>query len=552
MTISIPPELRVFSFTELTLVDINDIDVDRLLPRLWELIVTQGREFRSQRDAENYVLYLDKLTADSRLEGFADESGKRVLDGWLRSSVVQMGAKGRAKTGTQMAYIYPLTIASYRSGLPKVRNNRNADQLIYRLLAEEIKLRGAKGPAGELRKLLEKAIGDGVEISVAGEWLPTYDGHTKIDVNALLSLYFLEQFEMKAVKTKREESTDEGPLLKIGSAVPSATRGLARDLLDYMAAYGGTVPPAAFVEGFAALVSLRLFQLPLRIARASRHVIATGQQSPDMQDEDSPNPLELYCDFTRTRGSASDELARQCVQRDMEIMRGFLFDRLLLRSLREASDDLDEVRQEFGHLPIADKLTAMVGIRNHPDVRAYATHQIRLIEKATRGDTSDTEADLSFIARVRESGTPPIDQLTSILVEGIGDIGLKNQVKWFWNTGGINKPYGLLSGFVKSRRSWRYAPSDDLLNAILLVCFTRTNNQRRHSRMKIGELLKILEERFGILIARPPAAVDSADNRAAAASNLDAFKRRLRLLGCFDGLSDDFSAQYVRNPVEMT
>jgi hypothetical protein len=549
VTIAIPQELRVFSFTELTLVDINDVDVDRLLPRLWELIVTQGREFKSSRDAENYVLYLDKLTADARLDGFADESGKRVLDGWLRSSVVQMGAKGRAKTGTQMAYIYPLTIASYRSGLPRVRRNRNADQLIYHLLAEEIKLRGAEHPAAELRKLLEKAIGDGVEISVPGEWLPTYDGHTKIDVNALLSLYFLEQFEMKAIAAKRDESED--PFLKtVSSAVPSATRGLAADLLDYMTAYGGRLPPAAFVDRFAALVSLRLFQLPLRIARASRHVIATGQQPTDMQDEDSPNPLELYCDFTRLRGSASDELARQCVQRDMEIMRGFLFDRLLLRSLREASDDLDEARREFDRLAIADKLTAMVEIRRHPDVKAYATHQIRLIERATREDTSGTEEDLSFIAGVRDSGTPPIDQLTSILVEGIGEIGLKNQVKWFWNTGGIKKPYGLLSGFVNSRRSWRYAPSDDLLNAILLVCFTR-KLERPLSRMKIEELLKILEERFGILIARPPTDFDSADNRAAAASNLDAFKRRLRLLGCFDGLSDDFSAQYVRIPVEM-
>ncbi|MGH3280519.1 MAG: hypothetical protein ACRDNW_15460 [Trebonia sp.] len=47
-------------------------------------------------------------------------------------------------------------------------------------------------------------------------------------------------------------------------------------------------------------------------------------------------------------------------------------------------------------------------------------------------------------------------------------------------------------------------------------------------------------DHFGILIDQPPTAFDSVNTRAAAAANLEAFKRRLRLLGCFDSLSDDF------------
>ena len=43
--------------------------------------------------------------------------------------------------------------------------------------------------------------------------------------------------------------------------------------------------------------------------------------------------------------------------------------------------------------------------------------------------------------------------------------------------------------------------------------------------------------------------MDTAENRAAASANLEAFKYRLQLLGAFDGLSDDFSAQRVRNPL---
>jgi hypothetical protein len=89
-----------------------------------------------------------------------------------------------------------------------------------------------------------------------------------------------------------------------------------------------------------------------------------------------------------------------------------------------------------------------------------------------------------------------------------------------------------------------------LMQALLLVCFTVAQGSRIRPRMPISELLDTLRDRFGILIDHPPGTLDSADNRAAAAENFEAFKRRLRLLGCFDGLSDDFSAQYVRNPVE--
>ncbi|KAA9374841.1 hypothetical protein F5972_30015 [Microbispora cellulosiformans] len=544
MTIVIPKQLRSLEFTELTLVELNDIDVDRLLPHLWELVVKQGRMSSAPKDADDYGRYLGALAANERLEGFDDEHGMKVLDGWLRSSIVRIGAKGRARSGTQMDYIQPLTIASYRAGLPKTRRHRHAHTLIYHLLIERMKLFGVEAPEKNLRYALEKAIGAGVEIGIDGQWVPQYDGRTDIDINALLSLYFLEEFTPLGAR----EATSGFR----SSVVPGATRGLARDLLDYLVAYGGRLTPSAFVDRFAALISLRLFQLPLRVARATRHVLNTGERSEDMRDDaDVANPLELYCDFTRVRGSASDELARQCVLRDLEIMSGFMPDRLLLRSLREAAlATLRKRGEEIRNLPMPDSLVAMVGLREDMRINTYA--DIRIQEIETETEENGTDEDLEFIASVRDSEALSIEQLTTLLVEGLSRTALKNQVGWFSSTGGIKKPYGLITGSPNSRRSWRYAPSDDLMYALLLVSFTTAQGPevRLRGRMPIVELLKVLRDRLGILIDRPPAAFDSVDNRAAAAANLEAFKRRLRLLGCFDGLSDDFSAQYVRNPLE--
>ena len=108
MTIVIPKRLRSLEFTELTMVELNDIDVDRLLPHLWELIVKQGRMSSAPKDADNYDHYLGELAADERLVGFDDEQGRRVLDGWLRSSIVRIGAKGRGKHGNADGLHSPL------------------------------------------------------------------------------------------------------------------------------------------------------------------------------------------------------------------------------------------------------------------------------------------------------------------------------------------------------------------------------------------------------------------------------------------------------------
>jgi hypothetical protein len=72
---------------------------------------------------------------------------------------------------------------------------------------------------------------------------------------------------------------------------------------------------------------------------------------------------------------------------------------------------------------------------------------------------------------------------------------------------------------------------------------------RTRPRMKLRYFLQFLEHHFGILVDRPPDFLDGAAFRAAARENFDALKRRLRQMGYFQELSDDFTAQYLRDPV---
>ena len=118
--------------------------------------------------------------------------------------------------------------------------------MIYHLLIDQLELRGVEATKGNLRDQLEKAVGAGVKIGPAGQWTPEYDGQTDVDINALLSLYFLEEFNPQGARNAGREFRS--------SAVPAATSGLADDLLDYLIAYGGRLSPSAFVDRFAALI----------------------------------------------------------------------------------------------------------------------------------------------------------------------------------------------------------------------------------------------------------------------------------------------------------
>ena len=107
MTIIIPKQLRTVEFTELTMVELNDIDIDRLMPHLWELIVKNGRLGPPPKNADDYDYYLNLLAASPRLDGFDDEQGRKVLDGWLRSSVVRIERDRPGGTGRHTDGLHP-------------------------------------------------------------------------------------------------------------------------------------------------------------------------------------------------------------------------------------------------------------------------------------------------------------------------------------------------------------------------------------------------------------------------------------------------------------
>ena len=111
----------------------------------------------------------------------------------------------------------------------------------------------------------------------------------------------------------------------------------------------------------------------------------------------------------------------------------------------------------------------------------------------------------------------------------------------------MREPHGLLTGTAKSRPSWRYAPSNDLLAVLVQVAAARLSQQGVES-IRLQEFLHFLEQRYGILIDRPPDTFKGTEYIAAAHENLRAMQNRLRQMNIFRDLSDDFTIQRLHPP----
>lgn len=532
MTVSLPRTMKSLislSTPSVLEVELNDVDVDRMMTHVLELGVKKGRRAASRTVTTNYDEYLSTLHGSDLVSGFDGEDGLEVLDGWIRASILKMERAGLKRDVSQMGYLRPVTIAAYRSGLPKsTSRHRRADTLTYRSMERHLESKGIEGSHRVIRELFIETFGSGVDLQEFPSTNPTYDGHTEIDIETFLALAFLEQFTGNE-KLSREAKTLDPP-------VPEAIDPLGKDLTEYLSLYGPQAPVAEAISHVSTIISLRLFQLPLISARALDSAYNGSWL-------DAHKGQEIFCDFVGQRGTPSDDLSRLCVLRDLELLRTFFGQRLLLRSLGDAAQIIP-TKPELG-ASAEEVLKGLAALRDNGEINMALAMKLTDIDNAVEPSDEDTK---NFIAEIQESELPAWEKLSSVLVEGLRKRGLENQVKWFWSTGGITKPYGVLAGTLSSRTTWRYAPSDEALTALLMMCFIESDGNRTSKRLPIREVIRRLRERFGLLIDEPPVDFDSADARAACSQNLNAFTDRLQLLGCFEGLSDDFSAQFVTRP----
>src|SRR3954467_5524458 len=106
MKLVLPKASRGYSFPRLFTVEMNDFDVERLLPSVFFLVVTRGRQRgRNLNDPRDLRRYVEALAQHPKVDNFDSEGGRRLLERWSRASVVRMGRAGRARRDEQMEFV---------------------------------------------------------------------------------------------------------------------------------------------------------------------------------------------------------------------------------------------------------------------------------------------------------------------------------------------------------------------------------------------------------------------------------------------------------------
>ena len=144
--------------------------------------------------------YIDSLATHPALVGFDSPEGRRVLERFVRTSLVIIGRVGRVQKGEQILSLVPYTILTHKAGFPAYGSRqRRVDVFIYQTLRDY--LNGDK----YLRDFVKRVFGRGIEIGEAHELGGRYDEQTQLDVLTRLSIAFLDGFENTRPRLDREK-----------------------------------------------------------------------------------------------------------------------------------------------------------------------------------------------------------------------------------------------------------------------------------------------------------------------------------------------------------
>lgn len=553
MKIKLPKDIVGVKFPRISTIDMNDFDIDLFLPSLFFTILSQGRgKARQTNDPQAIAKFIDALANQSDVAGFNDTEGRRVLERLVRTTLITTGSVGRSRVDEQITSIVPYTILAHKPGFPVGSRQRGADTFIYQVLREHL------GAEDALRSFVKTVFGRGVIIGSIAELGGTYDGETRLDTLTRLSIAFLKGFENTRPGSRSRENNAPSPC-------PSLTKELATDLLRYLFEYHTTMPTQAFTHHLLILINFELFNYTLKLVNAVNELIQHPDSLPEaMRDSAENSPPQLYLDFTES-SNHSQEMAKACVRRDIETYQQFLSSNLLLRQLNIYVEKLRNPRYNSiiegvlrPGISGAEYLQGLLWLKNHPTlilgIDAAASFDEDRIRKENMSEDDDPEA-LSWLDDIVDTTESNLERVVSLLVESQKGNAIDHFVKWYWGVGGMKKPQGVLRGTTLSRKSWRYAPTNDLLAVFVQLAAVRLSlpsNQGQVDQelqpIRLQDFLQFLEKRFGILVDRPPSPFEGAEYIAAARENLRAMLRRLRQMGIFRDLSDDFTVQRLHPP----
>jgi len=554
MKIELPDAYKGMKFDKLFSIYFGYFSVEMLLPAFFFLVESKGRHRLKMPNAEKIDEYISALQHHPRLEGFTDEDGKRILEKWAKTSLIVIGKKGRLKPeqSEQILHLQPLSYLTFKAGFPsKLSRLENVHSFLYQLMINTLKKEcdDELQANNAIRSALRTAFADGVMDlpDVPGKDINgKYDGKTELDTETLLSILFMDSFEPAKIG-RRKVKYAETPVCE-GQA-----QRFMHGFIKLITIFKDRMPARELIYNLQTLINFELCIYTLKLIHGTNRLVEKREIPSQYSVDTMPTKPQLYADLTHQPKGLSLEIARQCVSRDLQELSRFFTSLLQLRVLDRFVSDEPDFKEDISGLSSQQYLLTLLELADNPQLQGSANFLIREIKKLneeSQNNDSNIELKQFFERNDNFKKGDSIARLVNILDEAQrGRIG--SQIfGWFRGVGGVDKDYGFIKG-SKHRRTWAYSMSDDLLWTLVHLAsvhpdeIEKDNNAQEPKPLRLVEFLDFLENRYGVMIHKVPDGMTSIEANRAARENLVALQIRLRQMGLFENLSDDFEAQYI-------
>jgi hypothetical protein len=321
-------------------------------------------------------------------------------------------------------------------------------------------------------------------------------------------------------------------------------------MVDLMRAYKNW-SAAEITTSLSCIIALFMYQLPIRTGMAVRELLTEGG-NPELLTDTYNNPMQMYFDFTNDPSGASNALSKASVARDLQVLPNYFADMVLLRETEASARTSKALKGEIESVDGTDRLVKITSLVGDETVENAAGLRLEQLESDFT-ELDDTE-NLEIFQAIRKSSKNNLDALVKVVIADRQKDGMSSIRKWASSLGGLTKEgtkrdHALLSGTMAAPTTWKYSMSEPMLLTLVNLCFLDEKGTNPLSpALEMSSLLERLERRFGVLIGKVPKGLESPEAKQAASENFVAFIAKLKTLGYFRGLSDDFSAQFAERP----
>ena len=513
-------EERVFREPSIFAVDMKAVTLDNVLVNLFMLMRNNGARIKLKlaRNATFHDVntlkekYFKTLETRQELVGFSDYP--EAIESWLRSSLVNMVFRGKAKEN--ISSMRPLHLESYRIRNQKYTRDYNTADQIFIMINQRPEVRDALktymsiGWDNFSRKLVDN---------------PTLD----IDTAGMLHLIKMVDIDPKVVNV----IADISPLLK-------KQADLYCDDVVRLLAYQNSMPRSVFIDYLRILTG---FHLALYF-----HQLV--YQLPKMVDAGSAEESEgwsMVVDMTDRLESDISDIACADMQHLLDGMLNYIKASYTIKAVRRMPGaSLESMNQIFHR------------IKNY-DASIDAYFQVRLSDVLSNYDkeakTEEEREDARTYKSELENYLQFEDTALQKYVLCLMNVGASYQLKYgrqfLDNVSMKNTESALMIDGRSRKHQRRGAIGSKLLEVLvqLLVLTPKECGGFSSNPLSIRQLIKSIRDRYGLIIDgsdEPRFSDADVKTHMAFKANVDALKSKLRQIGFYTDLSDASSLQKIR------